>query len=219
VLGEGANQGQTALVNVGAPNGLLLTDQRPFSPDVAAEGRLHSFGQITFHKTGPRLEQLHRTRALAPIVASNGESTQPDVATTDTASEHMSFTLYTSKSLTSTSPAAGLIRLLPGFGIGTPLDQMLYVHVACRAAMPDAELARRLGEMTYRGIVSINLAERVVEFHGHVGRFPAYELYAAVDKGWPQPVFRSSPMRGEGAYDGVFTEPRPMRGRAELGRT
>jgi hypothetical protein len=214
VLQEGPYVGQTALVNIGSPSGLLLTDQRPFSNDVAAEGRAHSFGQITFRERVWRMEQQHRTRVLEPVVGSNAATAQPEAATA--ATEQMSLTLYTSRTLTSTSPVAAQIRLLPGFGIGTPLDEMLFVHVACRATIPDPQLAGRLGEIAYRGIVSINLAQRSVEFHGHVGRFPAYELYAAADNDPPQAVFRLSPIRGERAYDGVFTSPRPMRGRAEL---
>jgi hypothetical protein len=216
VVQEGPHAGRTALVNIGSPSGLLLTDQRPFSNDVAAEGRAHSFGQITFRERVWRMEQQHRTRALEPITASNAEAAQMDVATATAATEQMSLTLYTSRTLTSTSPVAAQIRLLPGFGIGTPLDEMLFVYVACRATIPDPQLAGRLGEIAYRGIVAINLAQRSVEFHGHVGRFPAYELYVAADNDPPQAVFRLSPIRGERAYDGVFTAPRPMRGRVEL---
>jgi hypothetical protein len=206
IVQEGPYKEKTALVNLGAP-GLVLTDQRPFSHDVSAEARLHSFGQVAFTRGIPRLEQVHRTQVMSSSNQTRDAADQPAV-------EHMAMTLYTHRTLTSSSPAAPLIRTLPGYGIGTPLEQMLYIHVDCRSTIPDAEFARRLGEIAYRGIVSIDLAQRAVEFHGHVGRFPAYELYVAVDKRRPQPVFLSSPVRGEGAYDGTFVEPRPIRGRA-----
>lgn len=216
VLRDGPHQGQSVLVNVGAPNRLVLTDQRPFSADVEAATQLHSFGKITFNQRTPRLEQFHRTQVMTPINQTSDAGDQP-AAEPSPAAEQMAMTLYTHLTLTSSSPAAHLIRTLPGYGIGTPLEQMLFVHVDCRATIPHAELSRRLGEIAYRGIVSINLAERAVEFHGHVGRFPAYELYVAVDKRRPQSVFLSSPVRGQGAYEGNFVEPRMVRGRAVLG--
>jgi hypothetical protein len=216
-IAEGRFRGKTGLVNVVESCGLVLTDQRPFSDDMSAISQLQSRGEILFRGSAPLLEQAHVVDLIAPLpsegAASPSES--PPDANVPVESQ-MSLVLYTYRTLTASSPAAALIRTMPGYG-GSPQDQMVYIHVDCRAAIPHTELASRLGELAYRGVLALDLGRRAATFHGHVGRFPAYELYVAVDNRPPKALFRASPIRGANAYDGTMLAPRGMRGEATLG--
>jgi hypothetical protein len=211
-LAAGPHRGRTALVNVLASCGPMLTDQRLFSDDIEAVSQLQSRGQIHFRGLNPQFEQSHLADLLAPFPIEG----QTDSTSQPQSENQMSLTLYTSRTLTASSPAAPLIRTMPGYG-NSPADQMVYVHVDCRAEVPHADLASRLGELAYRGVLAIDLGRRAATFHGHVGRFPAYELYIAADNRPPKPVFRASPIRGQNAYDGKMLAARPIRGEAALG--
>jgi hypothetical protein len=211
-LAEGPHRGRTALVNVLSSCGPMLTDQRLFSDDIEAISQLQSRGQILFRGSTPQLEQSHVADLMAPF-PTEGEAETPSPPAVE---NQFGLTLYTSRTLTASSAAAPLIRTMPGYG-ASPADQMVYIHVDCRAAIPHADLASRLGELAYRGVLAIDLGRRMARFHGHVGRFPAYELYVAADNRPPKPVFRASPVRGANAYDGKMTAPRSMQGEASLG--
>ena len=216
-IAEGRYRGKTVLVNIVQPCGVMLTDQRPFHDDIDAVSQMQSRGQILFRGPIPQLEQSHLVDLIAPLPVEGAPTAMEASESAGAAESQMSLALHTYRTLTASSPAATLIRTMPGYGTGSPQDRMVYIHVDCRAAIPHAELASRLGEMAYRGILAIDLGRRAAAFHGQVGRFPAYELYIAVDNRPPLAVFRASPMRGANAYDGAMLTPRTMRGEVVLG--
>jgi hypothetical protein len=85
------------------------------------------------------------------------------------------------------------------------------VHLAVRAIWPEAELARRFGELLFEGVLSLDPAARRLEFQGVASGFPAFELYVAPPDHPPLAVLQLFPVRGPQGRPPARVSERPVR--------
>ena len=167
--------GATTLLNQGEYSGLTalsaspcyLTDQRNFSNELDALSRMHSTAKVEIADSKLALKQQHRCDELIECDRVSGNVIRRARASTS----NMNF------SLTATDPTT-LIRM------------------DCKHTDLIAPTAHGIGEIEYRGIISMDLAVRSVEIDLMICLFPAFEAYAVINDGNPSILFRQAPPAG-----------------------
>jgi hypothetical protein len=232
-IASGPNAGLTVLYGVGPSPFGYLTDQRGFSPSLDAKCQMQSLARVDLTTARPKLSEWHRCDFSLPLGSSSpgaaadwqaesipSEQTAGD-SQADAADAAESRQMRVTLVDRSSSQTAVAVRRLGPVAMHTRAassraggsHEIIQLYFECSARLPCAVLAAHFGDIRYQGLVTIELAERSVEFNGTVHRFPAFEMYAALDNTPAQPLFRISPPRGDHALDRPAAAQRAARGR------
>lgn len=187
-LTTGPHAGKTVIYGLGGGKEAYLTDQRMFSSALDASSQMHSEALVDFVASPAKLSQWHACDFSTPL------DEQDDTARRPTDVSRMHVTLATQRTLSSHREVARAIGMLPRRPDATAEEIYLYFSAA---ATPVCEkMAAHFGDIGYEGVVIFDPPRGVLEFHGDVHRFPAFEMYASVNEAAATAVFRLSPPRG-----------------------
>jgi hypothetical protein len=191
-----------------------------FSPAVDAPALLHSRARVHWRGGQPQIAQWHSSTVPIELSAASAEPLDRSAESESRAAggtSGMGFTLVSQRLQAADSSAARAIHLLPRRTPAKPDANWLYLTVASRCEPQRGLLYEWFGPMGFSGLMVFDPAGRTLEFSGHVSRFPAFEMYAAINEGAVQPVFRLSPPRGANLFARRGAADRPVRGFAALG--
>lgn len=165
VLG-GPHKGKTMLATPGPINACFLTDQRGFRDDIDAPARMHTEIEVDV-RTKHVVNQLHKCYETIQVDCKTGEETCCQTAD----SSHMKWS-----DLTVTEEGAITINL--SGSSHNPCVKIVGVDVS--------------PNLDYTGTLTIKpSADNVlVAFEGNIETYPAFEMYASVNDGVPQTIFR-----------------------------
>ncbi len=175
------------LTALGFLNPRFLTDQRSFESNPLASSRMHSEAVIDLPalSISPQLDQ-----PMAGLRCSN-DSVGGRHCTGTTV---MYVNLFDAR--------RGEVRAITLCKLHGERSQMAFSQLAGTAgALATLEISAASSnpcwypspDIDYRGTIEVDAVLRTVSFDGFVDEFPAFEMYASIDDGEPQLVFKRAP--------------------------
>jgi hypothetical protein len=189
-----------------------FTDQRGFSNALDAPSQVHSEAYIDLTGPKPLLAQWHECRFTTPV---DGPE-RPKAALPEDPGQ-LRFLLLPHRSLIRDPAIAKLVGTMPWRGSGPSPAEPIHVHFCGEAELPLVGVAEPLTHVAYSGILRIDRDAQTIEARAMVSRFPAFEMYAAVNEGPGRPIFRLFLPRGSAGWSGRGRTMRAIGGQCDLG--
>ena len=186
----GTHLGKTMIPGPNPLSDCYLTDQRGFTNDIHAKSRMHSEFRIEFNPFSPIFTQWHHCDSTTELDCGDGDEEGTSTGNTS----RMKFTLLRGSASSPTGP--------------------FVIEMDCSACNPQAPTSRVLGDIDYRGRITVSPAAPAgpsIEIDIIIDSFPAFEAYATINDGAGVMMLNESPPLGNTVMNLPGTANRPFK--------
>ncbi len=187
------------------------TDQRRFSNQIHAKSRMHAEVRVNFTVSPPTITQWHDCDYTTECDCEDGDIECHEKGRTS----RMSFTLRPMSVPTTASPTPHLMFPSPVMVAGAPKTGVAVLDMELAASNPCAPTSRVFGDIDAKGVITIDLASRSIDFNGLIDQFPAFEAYATINDGSGIAMFQIPPPPGNTVMNLPGPPNRPVHCRLE----
>ena len=157
------------------PGTCYLTDNRYFEPNIRASSRMHSEIKIDVTSKIPvEVYQFHKCSETTEINCDTGKVT---------------------------CDMEGKISGKRFYGLEGTSDRQISVSLQAEASNPCVKVSEIIATICYLGTIRIDINSRVVEYHGFIDEFPAFEMYATANDGEGVEVIQVMPEKGKDIWN------------------